>query len=334
MLKNNFFYSILEHIMADFSSSDYYKILGINKSAKPEEIKKAYRKLALKWHPDKNQKNKSQAKIAEENFKKIGEAYEILSDKSKRKQYDMYGKDSFINGMSDANSYNYGDFIPKGGRVFNMNNGNVKFSTFTFSNPSDIFDKFFASDSFGFADPFGESNMYIKRETFTKPNSKTNTELQKNTKIIIHNLQKQGDLNGHSGTIINYNSDTKRYRVRLSDGKIISLKYSNIIEMVPKVKISNLTSKIEYNNKTGDIIDWDNVTKRFKVRLFSGPILSIKSENIILPKETLIYIKNLTSKVHYNGKLGKIISFNGERYKININTNDILSLKPENISIV
>lgn len=66
---------------------DYYKILGVDKNATQEEIKKAYRKLALKYHPDKNQGDKS----AEDRFKQINEAHEVLSDPEKRKQYDQLG---------------------------------------------------------------------------------------------------------------------------------------------------------------------------------------------------------------------------------------------------
>ena len=67
---------------------DYYAILGIKKDATEAEIKKAYRKLALKWHPDKNPNNREEA---EEKFKKINEAYSVLSDKNKRNQYDHGG---------------------------------------------------------------------------------------------------------------------------------------------------------------------------------------------------------------------------------------------------
>ena len=66
---------------------DYYKILGVDKNATQEEVKKKYRKLALKYHPDKNPNNKS----AEEKFKTIAEAYEVIGNKEKRKKYDELG---------------------------------------------------------------------------------------------------------------------------------------------------------------------------------------------------------------------------------------------------
>jgi curved DNA-binding protein len=68
-------------------ADDYYKTLGVEKQASAEELKKAYRKLALKYHPDKNPNNKA----AEEKFKKISEAYAVLSDQEKRQQYDQFG---------------------------------------------------------------------------------------------------------------------------------------------------------------------------------------------------------------------------------------------------
>jgi molecular chaperone DnaJ len=66
---------------------DYYEILGVTKNATQEEIKKAYRKVAIQFHPDKNQGDKE----AEEKFKEAAEAYEVLSDTEKRSQYDRFG---------------------------------------------------------------------------------------------------------------------------------------------------------------------------------------------------------------------------------------------------
>ncbi len=73
------------------SKRDFYEVLGVSRDAGDEEIKKAYRKLAVKFHPDKNAGDKS----AEEKFKEIGEAYEALSDPQKRAAYDQYGHAAF-----------------------------------------------------------------------------------------------------------------------------------------------------------------------------------------------------------------------------------------------
>ncbi len=69
------------------SKKDFYQILGVSKSSSPDDIKKSYRKLAMQFHPDKNQGNKK----AEEKFKEISEAYEVLSDETKKKNYDLFG---------------------------------------------------------------------------------------------------------------------------------------------------------------------------------------------------------------------------------------------------
>ncbi len=72
---------------------DYYKILGVSKTAKDDELKKVYRKLALKFHPDKNQ-----SPDATEKFKEIGEAYEVLSDEKKHRLYDQVSEEGLKNG--------------------------------------------------------------------------------------------------------------------------------------------------------------------------------------------------------------------------------------------
>ncbi len=81
---------------------DYYEVLGVAKTATAEEIKKAYRKKAIQYHPDKNPGDKE----AEEKFKEAAEAYEVLSDPQKRQRYDQFG----FAGMSGAGGFSGGDF--------------------------------------------------------------------------------------------------------------------------------------------------------------------------------------------------------------------------------
>ena len=106
---------------------DYYKILGVSRNASDDELKKAYRKQALKWHPDRNKDNK---KEAEEKFKDISEAYEVLSDKDKRAVYDQFGEEGLKNGYAGGS----------GGSPFGSN-----------FDPRDLF-----SQIFGSSNPFGD----------------------------------------------------------------------------------------------------------------------------------------------------------------------------------
>lgn len=117
---------------------DYYHILGVTKNASPDDIKKAYRKLALKWHPDKNPNDKEEA---EKRFKEISEAYEVLSDENKRRDYDRFGKQ----GLSNRGGHYDDEYM--GG--------------FTFRNPEDVFREFF-----GGRDPFADFADFFADDPF------------------------------------------------------------------------------------------------------------------------------------------------------------------------
>lgn len=120
---------------------DYYNVLKVPKTATDDDLKKAYRKLAMKWHPDKNPNNK---KEAEAKFKQISEAYEVLSDAQKRAIYDQYGEEGLK-----------GQVPPPGAAGANFANGDGP-TVFRFNprNAEDIFAEFFGGGS-----PFGMSGL-------------------------------------------------------------------------------------------------------------------------------------------------------------------------------
>lgn len=108
---------------------DYYEVLGVQRYASCEDIKKAYHKVALKWHPDKNPENKEEA---ERKFKEVAEAYEVLSNDEKREIYDKYGKE----GLNSGGGSNFDDSFEY---------------SFTFHKPEDVFKEIFGKmNSFSF----------------------------------------------------------------------------------------------------------------------------------------------------------------------------------------
>jgi curved DNA-binding protein len=132
---------------------DYYQVLGVDKNASSEEIKKAFRKLAKKFHPDANQKNIK----AEEKFKEINEAYEVLGDQEKRKKYDKFGgQNDFQNGYDfDPSQYGFG------------NNTRYSYTTTNADNYSDFFNAFFGGNGMDFDSIFNNHSgtKYSSRES-------------------------------------------------------------------------------------------------------------------------------------------------------------------------
>ncbi len=118
-------------------AKDYYKVLGVAKGASAEEIKKAYRKLALKYHPDRNKGDKQ----AEDKFKEINEAYAVLSDPKKKQEYDTYGSSGFKQRYSQEDIFRGSDIsdilrgMGLGGDVFSQffgGGGRGGFRTYTY----------------------------------------------------------------------------------------------------------------------------------------------------------------------------------------------------------
>lgn len=127
--------------------SDYYEILGVDRNASQEEIKKAYRKQALEWHPDRHKEDKE---LAEKKFKEINEAYQVLSDPQKRSAYDQFGHDAFSPGGAASFS---GSPFSQSGRwgpfTYTYTTTDTSpFEGFDFEDPFDIFEQFFGGSPF------------------------------------------------------------------------------------------------------------------------------------------------------------------------------------------
>jgi DnaJ-class molecular chaperone len=171
------------------SEKDYYQILGVPKTATLDEIKKAYRKLALEYHPDRNK-----TKEAADKFKEVTKAYEVLSNAEKRKTYDQFGHAAFEQGAgqgpfggSQGGPFGGGQ---RGGQygpftyTYSSGGGGADFDFGGFSDPFDIFEQFFGGGS-----PFGSRSRrpaYSLRISFDE---------------AVHGAEKQVNINGKTQKI-------------------------------------------------------------------------------------------------------------------------------------
>jgi len=153
--------AFLDLILISMANKDFYQLLGVSKTSSAEEIKKAYRKMALEWHPDRNKSSE-----ANEKFKEINKAYEVLSDPKKKEAYDQYGEAAFQPG-----SGGFGGQGPFGG-TYKQGPFTYTYSTYGggqgspfedagFSDPFEIFEQFFGG---GFG---GRTRGGTRRNTYS-----------------------------------------------------------------------------------------------------------------------------------------------------------------------
>lgn len=167
---------------------DYYKTLGVEKTATKEEIRKAYKELAMKWHPDKNPNNKEEA---EKKFKEISEACEVLSDPEKRKSYDQFG-DPDAMGNNEENPF----------QSFHMNGGpgvQFHFSGPSGIDPRDFFNMHFGGMDMDGDDPFSQHfaqmrNMQNRRKVIQKYANFTLEQLYSGATLKAQHQSKKGEL--------------------------------------------------------------------------------------------------------------------------------------------
>ena len=181
--------------------ADYYELLGVSKNASDAEIKSAYRKQALKWHPDRNKSPE-----ATEKFKEINKAFEVLSNPQKKQMYDQYGEDAFKGSTGGApgggNYYQQGPF-----RVYTDFGGQGGFEGFDvggFSDPFEIFEQFF-----GFQSPFTRGGGRRQRRDLF--------EMELSFDEAVHGTEKSTVIKGDKKTIKIPAGVDDGMRIRFSD---------------------------------------------------------------------------------------------------------------------
>lgn len=232
---------------------DFYEVLGVAKNASADEIKKAYRKLALQYHPDRNK-----SKDAADKFKEIGEAYQVLSDPQKKQTYDQFGHAAFEQGGPGAGGP-FGGF--GGGQgpftyTYYSTGGqgqNINFDFGDFSDPFEIFEQFF-----GGASPFGARQ---RRPTYA---------IAIDFMEAIHGVTKKVEIEGKSQTIKIPHGVDNGSRIRFGN-------YDVVVEVEPHKKFKRegydiiTDEEISFSQAAlGTTTEIDTVHGPVKIKIPSG----------------------------------------------------------------
>jgi len=334
---------------ADISSDDYYKVLGVSKTASEKDITKAYRKLALKWHPDRHADAKAK-ETAEAKFKRIGEAYQVLSDKKQRADYDRFGKAGPGGMPSGAGGGAHPGFRTSGGgqqftsaqaeEIFKNifgggggfggmggNNGGAQFvfmdgggaggngagfgggSGAGFGGLDDMMGGMFGGGGMGGGMGGGGGG-----DSFGPAFMR---HMRSNRKRSRGGFPGEADFGGKK----HFGDGSTRGRPR---------KIAAPLMRGTRVTVNGLVKKPELNGQPGQIVDFDASTGRYVVRVANGSTLKMKQQNLI--QRTKVRVQKLNSG-QYNGSSASVVGKNPNgRYICAIDGSDkMISLKPENL---
>jgi len=352
----------------DIKSDDYYKVLGVDKSASDNEIAKAYKKLALKYHPDKNQDAKE---TATENFKRITEAYEVLHDADKRRQYDQFGKAGMQGGGGGPGggvSFQHADEIFKA-----FFGGNDPFSMFDFGDgdfggggmpsrgPRIVFQQGGMPGGGGMGGMGGFPGMMGgfdmggmhgmgggfpgmmggmgmkgggKGRGRGAPPPPPQHAAPPGTEVVVRDLAKAQEHNGKQGKITGWDESTKRYQVEVDNGDTtISLRPTNVTQTC-RVEICGVESHPEMNGKQARIINFKDgrYTVQLTEKINGRSVVGLEASKVILKKGTRVVTLGLSNE-QFNDKMAQIVEIDNEamRYTVQCEGGKQIKIKFDNV---
>uniref|UniRef100_A0A7S3VGI6 J domain-containing protein n=2 Tax=Chaetoceros debilis TaxID=122233 RepID=A0A7S3VGI6_9STRA len=340
----------------NLNSKDYYAILGCTKGATDAELKKAYRKLAVKWHPDKNPDNED----ATRKFQTISEAYAVLSDDKKRKMYDLYGKegadasDNMPDGAAGGMPAGFPEGFPggagsgmPGGMHFSSSGGGMPGGMGGNMTPEQAQALF--GSIFGGSDPFGGSGLFGGSMGGSGGGG---GDMSGGMNINMGGMPGMGGSMGGGGmdpfsmmfggggggggmpSGMNMSMGGMPGGMNFQQQQSSSRPQPKRYDAIPPrtvVSLKGLVSASERNGDQGVIKQYNPSTGRYVVVFEeNNESMSVKASNLL--QHVHVKIHDVKSQPELNGKRGTVISWSKERYNIHVmDLNKFVSLRPANV---
>lgn len=335
---------------ANPESTDYYEVLGVDRTASAQEIAKAYKRLALQHHPDKNPDNRERA---EEVFKKVSEAYEVLHDHAKRQAYDQQGKATSAGGQGPegcgVHFQTSGMSSEAAEAMFRSAfGGQDPFASFfggaddwapLFGGPGGPFGGVGGLFGGGRGGPPGGSvgrraragGGFFHRSRSRRGSLAPDAALPTGTRVVVCGLARAVEHNGAFGSVASWDEAKGRYEVELEGGNALSLRPAHLTQTC-EVEIVGVRSKPELNGETGEVFQYDEASGRYTVKFSNHVPASLKRANCILSKGTRVVVTGL-AKAEFNGQMARIdaIDLQACRYVVRCQNGRVIKISFGNV---
>eukprot|EP00933_Yihiella_yeosuensis_P020343 TRINITY_DN16315_c0_g1_i1.p1 TRINITY_DN16315_c0_g1~~TRINITY_DN16315_c0_g1_i1.p1 ORF type:complete len:353 (+),score=58.61 TRINITY_DN16315_c0_g1_i1:181-1239(+) len=299
---------------ANLKSEDYYRVLGVAKTASEAEVAKSYKKLALHHHPDKNPENREKA---EEDFKRITEAYEVLRDAEKRRTYDKVGKDGLC-GNSGCSPNAADDIF----QAF-FGQGRDPFASYTFGRKGGSFNVY-DDDLLGGGQRRSSRAPPVQTRRPAMPHP--TTALPKGTSVVVRGLEKSREHNSRSGKVLSWGVGKRRYEIELEDSTVLLLRPQNLTQRLT-IEVMNLDSRPELNGRFGDVLNCSDDESRYMVMMQDPKFAAgLPRAKCLLPVDTRVLLSGLTN-ARFNGMMARILSADREAGRYLVECEDTAQIK-------
>ncbi len=328
---------------------DYYEVLGIDKGASAADIKRAYKKQAARHHPDKNLSDK---KGAEEKFKEVNEAYDVLSDERKRHVYDQYGAEGLKQQQQMGSGGGASAFDGMGGFPGGMGGFPGGMGGFSFGggmsggaggmpgqiNLEEMLAQLFGGgmpgSAFGGFGMPGQQRQQQRRYHHQQQRQQADV-VPSGSPVVLVRLRSAPQLNGARARIVRFDALQQRYTIQLDrGGEALSVRRENVLQRL-EVELTGVSSQPQLNGQLGRLDGFDEESGRYLVQV-QGKVAALLVIHIILPTGARVKLSGFVGTgATYNGLVGTVVSVDrtARRYVVQVPEGSRLSVGAEHVQL-